>query len=98
MAAGLQVLGAVGMITGLSTAIPEPFVSLGAAIEKEDIAAAQRAQHKINKILDLTPPGLRIAFLKRLVTERGFDVGDPLPPRPATRESFWAKAQAILES
>ena len=96
MAAGLQVLGVAGMITGLSTAIPEPFVEMGTAIKNGDIATAEKCQGKINKILKLTPPGKRIAFLKKLVTERGFDVGDPLPPRPSTAENFWAEAESIL--
>ena len=96
MASGLQVLGAVGMITGLSTAIPEPFIEIGNAIKAGDIAAAQKAQSQINRILSLTPAGKRIAFIKRIASERGFDVGDPLPPRPATDGSFWVAAQAIL--
>ncbi len=96
MASGLQTLGAAGMITGLSTAIPEPFIAIGNGIKAGDIAAVQKAQGQINRILDLTPPGKRIAFLKKLVTERGFDVGDPLPPRPSTDQTFWPQAEAIL--
>ncbi len=96
MASGLQTLGAAGMITGLSTAIPEPFITIGNAIKTGDIGAAQKAQGQINRILELTPPGKRIAFLKKLVTERGFDVGDPLLPRPSTDQTFWPQAQAIL--
>lgn len=96
MASGLQVLGAAGMITGLSTAIPEPFVALGSAIQAGDIAGAQKAQGQINQILKLTPAGKRIAFIKKIATERGFDVGDPLPPRPATDQLFWEAAQEIL--
>ena len=96
MASGLQTLGAAGMITGLGTAIPEPFVAIGAATKRGDLAAAQKAQSQVNRILQLTPPGKRVAFLKKLVTERGFDAGDPLPPRPSTDQTFWAQAQAIL--
>ncbi|MFT5195900.1 MAG: dihydrodipicolinate synthase/N-acetylneuraminate lyase [Cellvibrionaceae bacterium] len=98
MAAGLQVLGAAGMITGLSTAVPEPFVEMGAALEKGDIATAQKCQSKINRILNLTPDGARIAFIKKIITERGFDVGDPIPPRPPTNEHFWERVQTILSS
>ncbi len=96
LASGLQMLGAAGMITGLSTAIPEPFIDLGAAIKAGDVAAAQKAQRQINRILALTPDGKRIAFIKKIATERGFPVGDPLPPRPSTDQTFWARAQLIL--
>ncbi|MFK7800688.1 MAG: dihydrodipicolinate synthase family protein [Anaerolineae bacterium] len=97
MASGLQVLGVSGMITGLSTAVPEPFIKMGAAIKVGDIATAQTCQSQINRILALTPAGKRVAFLKKIVTERGFDVGDPLPPRPSTTEHFWDQIQAILQ-
>lgn len=96
MAAGLLALGANGIITGLSTAVPEPFVALCDAMATGDLAAAQKAQGHISKILDLTPAGERIGFMKQILTERGIPVGEPIPPRPASVGPYWPAIQAIL--
>ncbi|MEM7802865.1 MAG: dihydrodipicolinate synthase family protein, partial [Chloroflexota bacterium] len=96
MASGLLTLGATGIITGLSTAVPEPFVSLCNALATGDLVTARSNQDQINKILDMTPPGKRIGFIKQILVERGHDVGQPIPPRPAASGPFWPKIEAIL--
>jgi len=82
VALGNLALGADGLISGLSTAVPEPFVRLVSAFEAGDIAEARNQQKKINKMLSLLPPGARIGAIKRILQQRGIQVGEPVPPRP----------------
>ena len=82
-------LGANGLISGLATALPEPFVRLTEAFFSGDIARAQQEQKRVNWLLDLIPAGKRIGALKSLLCQRGIDVGPPVPPRPAVTESEW---------
>jgi len=89
IALGSLSLGAAGLISGLSTAVPEPFVRLTDAFFAGDIAQAQKEQKRINGFLDLIPPGARIGALKSLLQQRGINVGPPVPPRPVVREQDW---------
>jgi dihydrodipicolinate synthase/N-acetylneuraminate lyase len=89
IALGSLSLGAAGLISGLSTAVPEPFVRLTAAFFAGDIAQAQKQQKRINEFLDLIPPGARIGALKSLLEQRGIDVGPPVPPRPLVQAKDW---------
>ena len=96
MASGSLTLRADGLITGLSTAVPEPFVALCNAAAASDLNGMREAQNKINQILDLTPPGARIGFIKQILNERGIPVGHPIPPRPAVAQVGWGKIEEIL--
>ncbi len=89
IALGSLALGAGGLISGLSTAVPEPFVRLTEAFFKGDMARAQDQQKRVNAMLDLIPAGTRIGALKSLLAQRGIEAGPPVPPRPALLEDEW---------
>ncbi len=98
VAMGLMALGAHGLISGLSTAIPEPYVAMGQAVERGDLAAARQAQLQVNQLLKILPAGARIGAIKTLLTQRGIPVGPAVPPRPIPDANWngWEQAQAIL--
>lgn len=97
IALGSLSLGATGLISGLSTAIPEPFVSLMNAHGNGDLEAAQREQKRINRLLDLMPPGERIGAIKLILQQRGLDVGPAVPPRPMPVDpDLWDRLSALL--
>lgn len=81
IALGSLALGATGLISGLATAIPEPFVALGSAVASGDLERARAEQLRINRLLDLLPAGLRIGALKLILAQRGIPAGPPVPPR-----------------
>lgn len=95
-ALGLLALGADGLISGLSTAIPEPFVALTQAFGAGDIAAARRVQQTINRLLALLPAGARLGGIKAILDQRGIPVGPPVPTLPGWDEPLWDRAEAIL--
>ena len=96
IALGLLALGARGLISGLATAMPEPFVALAAAARSGDWATARQIQQIINRLLDVMPAGQRIGAIKTILASRGLAVGQPLPPRPACPDStLWSRLQAI---
>ena len=99
VALGALALGGDGLITGLATAVPEPFVALTAAFAKGDMAEAQRQQSMINQILDLFPAGARIGAIKDILTRRGIPAGPPVPPRPSPPAGWnaWPRIEAMLE-
>ena len=97
IALGSLSLGAAGLISGLSTAVPEPFVRLTAAFFAGDIAQAQKQQKRINEFLDLIPPGARIGALKSLLEQRGIGVGPPVPPRPLVQAKDWPVLSQISQ-
>jgi dihydrodipicolinate synthase/N-acetylneuraminate lyase len=98
IALGSLALGVDGLISGLSTSVPEPFVALADAFERGDIDRARLLQRKINRILDLIPPGGRIGALKMILNERGIPAGPAVPPRPMPSSEWtgWGKIEAIL--
>ncbi len=89
IALGSLAMGAAGLISGLSTALPEPFVRLTDAFFAGDLRQAQQEQKRINSLLDLLPQGRRIGALKSLLIQRGIDVGSPISPRPAVDPEEW---------
>ena len=95
-ALGLLALGADGLISGLSTAVPEPFVELTRAFAAGDLVAARRAQRVINALLPLLPAGARIGAIKSLLRERGVDVGTAVPTLPTPDAPLWPAMQAVL--
>lgn len=98
IALGSLALGADGMISGLATAIPEPFVALLAAFRQGDLLEAQTIQRKINRLIDKLPAGARIGAIKVLLQQRGIKVGPPIPPRPMPPESWkgWSEMQKLI--
>jgi dihydrodipicolinate synthase/N-acetylneuraminate lyase len=82
VALGNLALGADGLISGLSTAAPEPFVRMVTAFGSGNLTEARNYQKKINEMLNLLPPGARIGAIKRILQQRGIPVGEPIPPRP----------------
>jgi dihydrodipicolinate synthase/N-acetylneuraminate lyase len=97
VALGMLALGAHGLISGLSTAVPEPFIALTDAVAAGDLRAARRKQLLINQLLPVLPAGKRIGAIKWILAERGIAVGRAVPPRPMPTDSIWPKLKAILD-
>ena len=97
VALGLLALGADGLISGLSTAVPEPYVALTQAFCQGDMHEAQRQQQQINRLLAQLPAGARIGAIKQILTGRGFAMGAAVPPRPMPVEDIWLKIEPLLE-
>ncbi|RMG93945.1 MAG: dihydrodipicolinate synthase family protein [Chloroflexi bacterium] len=95
-ALGLLALGADGLISGLSTAVPEPFVALTHAVSQGNLADGQQCQRVINKLLACLPAGERIGAIKRILTERGIPAGTAVPPRPMPHHPIWPTMQPLL--
>lgn len=99
VALGNLSLGADGLISGLSTAVPEPFVNMLASFSNNKFTEARSYQQTINQILPILPRGARIGAIKRLLQQRGFQVGDPVPPRPMVSEDWqgWQEISGLLD-
>jgi dihydrodipicolinate synthase/N-acetylneuraminate lyase len=96
IAIGTMAMGADGVISGMSTAVPEPFVALTRAVGEGDMDAARRHQRIINQLSAVLPAGARIGALKTILAERGIAMGTAVPPRPTPAGPFWSKMQLIL--
>jgi dihydrodipicolinate synthase/N-acetylneuraminate lyase len=94
-ALGSLALGADGLISGLSTAIPEPFVAMTRAFATGDIDEAREWQRCINRLLGLLA-GARLGGIKAILNQRGIEVGPPVPLLDATDEPLWRRAAEIL--
>ncbi len=88
--------GANGMISGLSTAVPEPFVAMTRAIGEGDLDLAEKLQGLINRALPMLPAGARIGAIKAVLAARGIPVGPPVAPVPAAEAFFWPEMQTLL--
>ena len=98
IALGLLALGANGLISGLSTAVPEPFVALTRSFAAGNWAEAGRHQQRINQLLDLLPAGARIGAIKTILNQRGVPAGIAVPPHPTPSHlPLWSQIQAILQ-
>ena len=96
VALGLLALGANGLISGLSTAVPEPFVTLTQAFFQGNMAKAKQQQQIINQMLAQLPAGARIGAIKQILTARGLPMGTAVPPRPMPDFDVWAKIRPLL--
>lgn len=96
VALGLLALGADGLVSGLSTAVPEPFVALTTAVSRGDLAAARDQQQIINRLLAHLPGGARIGAIKQILAERGIPVGTAVPPRPMPTAPIWPEMEPAL--
>lgn len=90
-------MGADGLISGLSTAVPEPFVALTQAMAQNDLAEAQRQQRVINELLAVLPSGVRMGGIKQILTERGIEMGTAVPPRPMPTSPIWPHMRTLLD-
>ena len=94
-ALGMLALGADGLISGLSTAIPEPFVALTRAVAAGNLEEGREWQRCINRLLAALG-NARIGGIKAILNQRGVPVGPPVPTLDATDAPLWAKAAEIL--
>lgn len=97
IAVGSLALGAHALISGLSTAVPEPFVALTGSFARGNLAAAREEQRRINRLLALLPAGARIGGIKGILQQRGLPVGPCVPPRPMPEvPGLWESMKALL--
>lgn len=96
IALGALAMGGSGLISGLSTAVPEPFVALVNAFKAGNQPEARHQHLIINQLLDLLPAGARLGGIKQILAERGINVGKVVPPRPMPTAPIWPKMQAVL--
>jgi dihydrodipicolinate synthase/N-acetylneuraminate lyase len=94
---GSLALGASGAISGLATAVPEPFVALLEAFSLGDMDEARNWQRLINQMHTCFEPGIRIGGIKAILNSRGVLVNGPMPPRPAGSADLWSKIQALMD-
>ncbi len=98
IALGSLALGADGMISGLSTAVPEPFVALTKAFADGDIGEARGQQRLIKQLLTKIPAGERLGAIKSVLNSRGIPVGTTVPTLPSSNPDVWDAMQAVLEA
>lgn len=96
IALGSLALGAHGLISGLATAIPEPFVALMQAYSAGRLDEARGWQRRINQMLGLIPAGERIGGMKAILIARGVAVGPPVPPRGEVSAEIWSQLAPLL--
>lgn len=94
-ALGSLALGADGLISGLSTAIPEPFVAMTRAFAAGNIDEAREWQRVINRLLGVLA-GVRVGGIKAILNQRGIEVGPPVPTLDAVDDLLWPRAAEIL--
>ncbi len=94
---GSLALGARGIVSGLATAVPEPFVALMQAYTAGDLSQARRWQRLINQLLACFGAEERIGGLKTILAERDTPVGPPVPPRRPASAGLWARMAPILQ-
>jgi len=98
IALGMLALGMDGLLSGLSTAVPEPLVALTQAVAAGNLPEAQRQQQIIRDVLALTPSGQRIGWIKAILQERGVPVGPAMRPRLTPAGPFWPAIEHLLAS
>jgi dihydrodipicolinate synthase/N-acetylneuraminate lyase len=96
IALGSLALGVDGLISGLSTAVPEPFVALTRAFAEGNTVEARCQQRLINQLLTKIPPGERLGAIKSILASRGIPVGTPVPPLPPAHTGVWTAMQTLL--
>lgn len=95
---GSLAMGAHGAISGLSTAVPEPFVGMVDAFANGHLQEAQNWFRLINRLLTVLSHYPRIGGIKQLLNERGIRVGAPMPPRGQVDERLWAQLLDVLSA
>jgi len=91
--AAVVAVGAAGVVSGLASAVPEPFVAMAKALGSADAAAVARAQALVDQVAAAI--GADIPALKLALSLRGLPIGSarraparqaPAEPDPATRQ------------
>jgi 4-hydroxy-tetrahydrodipicolinate synthase len=82
--------GGAGIVSGLSSAFPEPFVALADAVAAGETAAEAAAQERADAVLNAT--GGTVEGIKYALALRGFGTGALRMPAPAV-----ADAEAIAQ-
>lgn len=95
---GSMAMGATGAISGLSTAIPEPFVAMYSAIKTGHLINATQHHRNIKRILTILNTRPRVGYIKAILRARGIDVGHPMPPRDTVDESIWDEVSHLLNN
>ncbi len=75
-------LGGQGLVSGLASVFPEPYVNLYRSIRDKRYEEAKKQQLIINKLMEALEGGIDIALYKKALEVRGIEVGevkDPLP-------------------
>jgi dihydrodipicolinate synthase/N-acetylneuraminate lyase len=100
IALGSLALGADGLISGLATAIPEPFINLLRFVKAGKLDLARKEQERINWLLDVIPSGARIGAIKAILTARGIPAGLAVPPRPMPHPDWqgWSYMSSALKT
>ncbi len=93
---GSLAMGAHGAISGLSTAVPEPFVGLIDAFSNGRMQEAQNWARTINRLLNVLGNYPRIGAIKQILNKRGVTVGDPVPPRGRVEAPVWEQFLTVL--
>lgn len=88
--------GVDGLISGLSTAVPEPFVALTKAFATGALDEARRQQRLINQLLTKIPAGERLGAIKSILVSRGIPVGTTGPTLPPSNTEVWTAMRAVL--
>ncbi len=96
-ALGMLALGADGLISGLSTAVPEPFVAMTQAFADGEIGEARKQQRLINLLLSSIPAGERLGAIKSVLTSRGILAGTTVPTLRQSNATVWPAMREILE-
>ncbi len=85
--------GGAGVVSGLSSAFPEPFTDLAAAVEAEDAEAERAAQARADAVRAAL--GGTVEGIKEAVRQRGFGNGllrMPAPAPPVDRIAAYARS------
>jgi 4-hydroxy-tetrahydrodipicolinate synthase len=85
--------GGAGVVSGVSSAFPEPFVALRDAIRAGDRAAVARAEERVRDAVRAAHGG-SVAHLKRAIELRGLSAG---PVRTATARVTGASAAQLRD-
>lgn len=90
-------IGAAGAVSGVSSALPQPFVSMRDALRSGDAAAVSRAQKRIELAVELTN-GAHPAYLKALLEAQGLPGGPVRLALTRPNQDRIAESLAVFES
>ncbi len=88
--------GADGIVSGNASTVPEPFADLLHAFRAGDLAAARKAQARIDAVRQALRHGADIGLYKAALAARGVPVGPPRPPLPSRGVEEAAAALAAI--
>lgn len=68
-------IGCSGVVSGLASVFPEPFVAIWDAFNRQDLKKANEQQAIANSIVEIIQHGSNLAYYKAALCERGIDAG-----------------------